>query len=103
MCPTYNHLSIQSNNFFESKRLSTNFVSVDFSVLLSRFLVLFAGVVSNFVYNPRKKNQKAAKIIQKFDETEVRRQSLRTGDRNWIDVAMISPFHMMGLHLACNF
>ncbi|HSX37552.1 MAG TPA: hypothetical protein VLE95_01845, partial [Chlamydiales bacterium] len=48
-----------------------------FGVLLSRFLVLFAGVVSNFVYNPRKKNQKSAKIIPKIDEAWVLGQLLR--------------------------
>jgi hypothetical protein len=32
------------------------------------FSILFAGVVSTFVYNPRKKNRKSAKIIPKIDE-----------------------------------
>ncbi|HSX38473.1 MAG TPA: hypothetical protein VLE95_06555, partial [Chlamydiales bacterium] len=45
-------------------------------------LVLFAGVVSNFVYNPRKKNQKSAKIIPKIDEAWVLGQLLRQGSFN---------------------
>src|SRR5579862_1707684 len=48
--------------------LFRNQCSVDFLVLLSCFSILFAGVVSNFVYYPRKKNRKAAKIIQKINE-----------------------------------
>jgi len=45
--------------------------SVNFGVLLSRFLIIFAGVVSNFVYYPRKNNQKSAKIIPKIGEALV--------------------------------
>jgi len=45
--------------------------SVNFGVLLSRFSIIFAGVVSNFVYYPRKNNRKSAKIIPKIDEALV--------------------------------
>ena len=50
--------------------------SVDFRVLLSRFSILFAGVVSTFVYYPRKKNRKSAKIIPKIDEAIFTEHSL---------------------------
>ena len=59
------------------KRLSAKLVSVDFSVLLSRFSILFRGLYQLWVYYPLKKNRKSAKIIQKLDETQIRRQSLR--------------------------
>jgi hypothetical protein len=54
---------------------------------LNRFSILFAGVVSNFVYYPRKKNRKSAKIILKIDEALNRRQTLtyeRSAMRRWI-------------------
>ena len=51
------------------KRLLTDSVSVDFSVLLSRFSILFVGLYQHAVYYPTKKNRKSAKIIQKLDET----------------------------------
>jgi hypothetical protein len=49
----------------------------DFSVILSRFSILFAGIVSNFVYYPRKKNRKAAKRTQKLAEVFVLKHPLR--------------------------
>ncbi len=57
-------------------RLSTNLGSVDFRVLLSRFCILFWGVISTCVYDPPKKNAKSAKIIPKIDEPLVCGQSL---------------------------
>ena len=70
-------MKCRENGRLEFKRLSTNSVSVDFRVLLNRFLILFLGVILTCVYNPQKKNQKAVKIIPKIDETSIRRQSLK--------------------------
>jgi hypothetical protein len=49
----------------------------DFSVILSRFSLLFAGIVSNFVYYPRKKKRKAAKRTQKLAEVFIEQHPLR--------------------------
>jgi len=51
--------------------LLRNFGSVDFPDFLSKFSVLFLGVISTRVYYPPKKNRKLAKNLQKSDEPEV--------------------------------
>ena len=56
---------------FRNRRLLTELVSVDFSVLLSQISIFFSGVnIRNVDINPRKRNRNLAKIIQKLVENK---------------------------------
>ena len=66
-----------------AQRLSPNFVSVDFSVLLDRFSIQSLGVISTFVYDPQILKSKNG---QNNPKTRRNRSSGTVSQANWLKI-----------------